>query len=186
MSRGQYQGDIGLIHNVHRSLLINIIVVPQFTYTPQGKTKGSSRPPPAHFDWDLAIGTGNSKYLKETVEGQKFRGVTYRHDGYLLLKAVEGAEYMWEEATPCHEELMQFLECEEAAGAVREIAVTKHSTMSLKAGERVRINSGNLRGQLALIEDLRFNNQEADIHLITQNLLITVPSSSLCKHFSDW
>ncbi|KAF8867987.1 hypothetical protein BD779DRAFT_1482579 [Infundibulicybe gibba] len=91
MSRGRYQGDIGLIYNVHRSLLIDIIVVPRFTYTPRGKTKGSSHPPPARFDRDLAIGTGNSKYLKETVEGQKFRGVTYRHDGYLLLKAVEGA-----------------------------------------------------------------------------------------------
>ncbi|KAF8890597.1 hypothetical protein BD779DRAFT_1469129 [Infundibulicybe gibba] len=183
MSRGRYRGDIGLIHNIHRSLLIDIIVVPRFTYTPRGKTKGSSRPPPARFDLDLAIRTGTSKYLRETVEGQKFRGVTYRRDGYLLLKAVEGAEYMWEEATPSHEELMRFLECEEAAGAAREIAVTKHSTMSLKAGERVRIDSGNLRGQLALIEDLRFNNQEADIYLITQNLLITVPSSSLRKHF---
>ncbi|KAF8875144.1 hypothetical protein BD779DRAFT_1678356 [Infundibulicybe gibba] len=160
MSRGWYWGDIGLIHNIHRSLLIDIIVVPRFTYTPRGKTKGSSRPPPARFNLDLAIRTGTSKYLRETVEGQKFRGVTYRRDGYLLLKAVEGAEYMWEEATPSHEELMRFLECEEAAGAAREIAVTKHSTMSLKAGER-----------------------EADIYLITQNLLITVPSSSLRKHF---
>ena len=166
VKRGLYRHDLGyVLRHENFSSKITFALVPRLSYNPysanpKAGTKRQAaptgtRPSKALLDLDRARQIDKVESSRSHNDYLKFQGKHFR--GGLLIRQHSGHDLITKNVTPRYEEI-QFFRASPCVGlsVIRKWQIAD-SLATLQAGNRVEILTGELKGSLAVVDDIQDN-----------------------------
>jgi transcription elongation factor len=208
LRRGIYKGDLAFVSSTQPCLLIDVRVVPRFTYEKPRKRGDDEDPRDDEDDEDFAarynpnrellkrasaLGRPPPTLFNPTIAKHRFqrafqprnsyflfKGVYYDKDGYALLQTLDTDWYTPEDVIPTPEEFQRFSACSEIPLGVRTATMAKMAAHVLHVDDAVKVVEGDEKGQFGRIIEIKGN--EAYVFLPLQGHTSTLPLPSLRKN----
>jgi transcription elongation factor SPT5 len=189
IKRGLYRHDLGCIRDQESfSSRVTVAVVPRLSYNPhptplKSGTKRQAphaRPSQALLDVDHARQIGNVQGSRSRNGYLKFQGM-YFHGG-LLIRQYSVHDLITKSVTPRYDEIRLF-----RASPCFDLSIIRNwqiadSLATLQAGNRVEILAGELKGSLALVNDIRDNSLRAELLHLSEDTGMCHEILQLSKH----
>ncbi|KAF5378194.1 hypothetical protein D9615_007593 [Tricholomella constricta] len=192
LTKQPYRGDLAYVNEVGVGEA-DVLVVPRLklqrrssaghakrkrgsTISAQPGQKKSTRPEQALFDHEKVREIFGDKAVQRKNQTYVFKGNEYL-DGYLWLQT---DEYYPEAATPTPEELSLFQHSKSISKEFLQRTLEVMGAVSLRLGDRVKVAEGEAQGAFGVVQNIVGN--EADVHLSSEDVQLTLPVKNLRKN----